>query len=470
MNILSNEAVVEPHKRNIILFVTTIGSFLTPFMGSSLNVALPAIGKEFNMNALLLSWVPTSYLLAAAMCLVPVGRIADMIGRRRVFFSGVTLFGVFSLLCGIVSSSTIFLILRILQGIGGAMIFGTSVAILTEAFPPHQRGRVLGINVAGVYLGLSLGPFIGGFLTQNLGWRSIFLINSFLGFIMLILMVIFLRFGKQESPIKNFDYIGTIIYSPMLFFFMYGFSLLPKISGAILIITGMIFVFLFIKWESTIAHPLLNIRLFKTSPAFLFSNLAALINYSATNAVSFLLSLYLQYLKGFSPQNAGLILIAQPVTMTILSPLAGRLSDRVQPRIIASIGMGLTSLGLFFLSFINTGTAVNFITVYLIVLGLGFALFSSPNTNAVMSSITKEYYGIASSTLATMRLLGQMSSMGVVMLVFSLTMGRIKITPDVYPLFLNALKISFYIFTGLCILGIFASLKRGRIDRDISTD
>ncbi|MEO0124413.1 MAG: MFS transporter [candidate division WOR-3 bacterium] len=470
MNILSNEAVVEPHKRNIILFVTTIGSFLTPFMGSSLNVALPAIGKEFNMNALLLSWVPTSYLLAAAMSLVPIGRIADMIGRQRVFLLGVTIFAIFSLFGGIVNDTSLFLILRILQGTGGAMIFGTSVAILTGAFPLQQRGRVLGINVAGVYLGLSLGPFIGGFLTQNLGWRSIFFSNSFLGFLMLIFIIIFLKTEKQKSIFKDFDYLGILIYSPMLFFLMYGFSLLPKTSGAILIIIGVIFIILFIKWESKTVNPLLNIKLFKINPSFFFSNLAALINYGATNAVSFLLSLYLQYLKGFSPQSAGLILIAQPVTMTILSPLAGRLSDRVQPRIIASIGMGLTSLGLFFLSFINTGTAVNFITVYLIVLGLGFALFSSPNTNAVMSSITKEYYGIASSTLATMRLLGQMSSMGVVMLVFSLTMGRIKITPDVYPLFLNALKISFYIFTGLCIIGIFASLKRGRIDRDISTD
>ncbi len=465
MNTSSNEVVVEPHRRNIILFVTTIGSFLTPFMGSSLNVALPAIGKEFNMNALLLSWVPTSYLLAAAMSLVPMGRIADMIGRHKIFFFGVTIFGVFSLVGGIANNVTLFLILRILQGIGGAMIFGTSVAILTGVFPIQQRGRVLGINVAGVYLGLSLGPFLGGFLTQNLGWRSLFFLNSSLGFLMLILIIFFLRTEKFISTIKGFDYIGTLIYSPMLFFFMYGLSLLPGISGAILIITGAIFAFLFIKWELKIANPLLNIKLFKINPTFFFSNLAALINYSATNAVSFLLSLYLQYLKGFSPQNAGLILIAQPVTMTILSPFAGRLSDKIQPGIIASIGMGLTSLGLCLFAFINSATPIDLMTAILIILGFGFALFSSPNTNAIMSSVQKEYYGIASSTLATMRLLGQMSSMGIVMLIFSLTMGRVKIRPDVYPLFLNALRISFYIFTGLCIIGIYASLKRGKIKR-----
>lgn len=465
MNTSGDEPRLDSQKRNIILFVTTIGSFLTPFMGSSLNVALPVIGDEFDLNALLLSWVPTSYLLAAAMCLVPVGRIADMIGRQKVFFWGVSIFSIFSLLCGIVNNPTLFLILRVLQGIGGAMIFGTSVAILTGVFPIQKRGRVLGINVAGVYLGLSLGPFIGGFLTQNLGWRSIFYVNSFLGFLMLSLIMLFLKIEKEKIVLKNFDFVGALIYSPMLFLIMYGFSLLPRTLGIVLLLIGIIFIFIFVKHETCVSQPLLNVNLFRINPAFLFSNLAALINYSATNAVSFLLSLYLQYIKGYLPQQAGIVLIAQPVTMTILSPLAGRLSDRIQPRIIASIGMSLTGFGLLFLSFINSSTSVDLITLYLLILGFGFALFSSPNTNAVMSSVEKQYYGIASSTLATMRLLGQMSSMGFVMLIFSIILGKVKITPDVYPLFLDAFKISFYIFTGLCIIGIFFSLKRGRIER-----
>ena len=466
MNTSRDDTPIDTQKRNIILFVTTIGSFLTPFMGSSLNVALPAIGNEFNINALLLSWVPTSYLLAAAMCLVPIGRIADIIGRQKVFFYGVIIFGIFSFLCSITQDFIFFIICRVFQGIGGAMIFGTAVAILTGSFPIQQRGRVLGVNVAGVYLGLSLGPILGGILTQNLGWRSIFYLNFFLGFLMFFLIIFFLSLEKEKITLKNFDYLGTLFYSPMLFLLMYGFSLLPQIFGFLLLLIGIIFFFIFIKYEMSAMQPLININLFKANPVFLFSNLAALVNYSATSAVSFLLSLYLQYIKGYLPQQTGFILIAQPVTMAILSPLAGRLSDRIQPRIIASIGMGLTGFGLFFLSFINSSVSVDFITIYLIIIGLGFGLFSSPNTNAVMSSVEKENYGIASSTLATMRLLGQMSSMGIVMLIFSIIIGRIKITPEVYPLFINALKITFYIFTGFCVFGVYASLKRGKIKRN----
>uniref|UniRef100_A0A7V0Z3N1 MFS transporter n=1 Tax=candidate division WOR-3 bacterium TaxID=2052148 RepID=A0A7V0Z3N1_UNCW3 len=465
MNTLKADTPRDTQKRNIILFVTTIGSFLTPFMGSSLNVALPAIGNEFNINALLLSWVPTSYLLAAAMCLVPIGRIADIIGRQKVFFYGVIIFGIFSFLCSMARNFLFFIVCRVFQGIGGAMIFGTAVAILTGIFPIQQRGRVLGINVAGVYLGLSLGPIFGGILTQNLGWRSIFYLNAFLGFLMFFLIILFLKLEKEKVTLKNFDNIGTLFYSPMLLLLMYGFSLLPQILGFVLLLIGIIFLFIFIRYEMNAVQPLLNVGLFKANPIFLFSNLAALINYSATSAVSFLLSLYLQYIKGYQPQQAGIILIAQPLTMTLLSPVAGRLSDRIQPQIIASAGMGLTGLGLFFLSFINSSVSVDSIIIYLLILGLGFALFSSPNTNAVMSSVEKANYGIAASTLATMRLLGQMSSMGIVMLIFSLVLGRIKITPEVYPLFINALKIAFYIFTGLCIFGVYASLKRGKIKR-----
>lgn len=465
MNTSRDDTPIDTPKRNIILFATTIGSFLTPFMGSSLNVALPAIGNEFSINALLLSWVPTSYLLAAAMCLVPIGRIADIIGRQKVFFYGVIIFGVFSFLCSMVKDFLFFIVCRVFQGIGGAMIFGTAVAILTGSFPIQQRGRVLGINVAGVYLGLSLGPILGGILTQNLGWRSIFYLNAFLGSLMFFLIILFLKLEKEKVTLRDFDHIGTLFYSPMLFLLMYGFSLLPQILGSVLLLIGIIFLFIFIKYEMHAVQPLLNVGLFKANPVFLFSNLAALINYSATSAVSFLLSLYLQYIKGYPPQQAGIILIAQPLTMTILSPVAGRLSDRIQPQIIASIGMGLTGLGLFLLSFINSSVSVDSITIYLLILGLGFALFSSPNTNAVMSSVEKANYGIASSSLATMRLLGQMSSMGLVMLIFSLILGRIKITPGVYPLFINALKIAFYIFTSLCVFGIYASLKRGKIKR-----
>ena len=202
---------------------------------------------------------------------------------------------------------------------------------------------------------------------------------------------------------------------------------------------------------------------FRKNKVFAFSNLAALINYSATFAIMFLLSFYLQYLKGFSPQTAGLILIAQPVVMTIGSPIAGRLSDRIEPGVIASTGMAVLTIGLFFFIFLSEHTSLEFIVAVLIFLGIGYALFSSPNTNAVMSSVERKFYGVASGTLGTMRSLGMMFSMGIVMLIFSVYMGRVQITPEYYPVFLKAMKAAFIVFASLCFFGIFASLVRGKV-------
>lgn len=207
--------------------------------------------------------------------------------------------------------------------------------------------------------------------------------------------------------------------------------------------------------------PVFEVNLFRHNRVFAFSNLAALINYVATFAISFLLSLYLQMIKGLHPQEAGMILIAQPIVQAFFSPYAGRLSDRIQPRIVASIGMGLTTMGFSLFIFLDEETTIPFIAACLILHGFGFALFSSPNTNAVMSSIEKRFYGVASGTLGTMRSTGQMFSMGMVMLIFAIFIGRAQITPPYYPLFLKSVRGTSLLFTALCLAGIFASLSRG---------
>jgi EmrB/QacA subfamily drug resistance transporter len=352
---------------------------------------------------------------------------------------------------------------RLLQGVGGAMIFGTSIAILTSVFPAGERGRALGINVASVYLGLSAGPFLGGFLTEHFGWRSIFMINVPLGAMILILVLWKIKEEWAEARNERFDYKGAFLYMAALATSMYGFSSLTRPPGIWLIIIGLILIITFILRERNVRNPLLDITLLRHNSAFVFSNLAALINYSATFAVNFLLSLYLQYIKGFSPLHSGLILVVQPVIQAFFSPFAGRLSDRIEPRIVASIGMSLTALGLGLLIFLNNRASILFIVAVLITLGLGFALFSSPNTNAVMSSVENRFYGIASGTLATMRLTGQMLSMGIVMLVFALHIGDAPITPKEYPSFMVSMHSSLIILCLLCFGGIFASLARGKI-------
>ena len=219
----------------------------------------------------------------------------------------------------------------------------------------------------------------------------------------------------------------------------------------------------FVWWEMRVAAPVLNVDLFRHNRVFAFSNLAALINYAATFAVGFLLSLYLQYIKAFTAETAGLILIAQPALMALCSPFAGRLSDRVESRIVASVGMALTVVGLLMLTFLSATTPVIYVVLVLCVHGVGFGLFSSPNTNTVMSSVQKEYYGLASATVATMRMIGQMLSMGLAMLVFAVVMGKVQVTQENYPAFLTSVRVAFAIFTGLCVVGLLASLSRGNL-------
>lgn len=444
------------------LLIATLSSFITPFMSSAVNIALPDIGKEFSLDAVTLGWVPSTYHLTAAIFLVPVGRYADIYGRKRVFLLGIIVHTISSLVLVFTPSTLVLLSFRVFQGIGSAMLYGTSVAILTSIFSANERGKVLGINVSFTYLGLSLGPTLGGLLTGHFGWRSIFISAVALDLVIVVATLWKLRGEWAEAKGEKFDYVGSLIFSLGLVSLMYGFTLLPAISSVWLIITGVVGLIAFIQWEIRVKSPILNINIFKNNPVFSFSNLAALINYSATSAVAFLLSLYLQYIKGFSPIHAGLILIVQPAVMSTLSPVAGRLSDRLEPRLISSIGMALTALGLVLLTFLNDHTGIAYILVSLAILGLGFGLFSSPNTNAVMGSVEKKFYGVAAGTLATMRSTGQTLSLGITMLLFALYMGRVQITPEYHPLFLSSIKTAFITFAVLCFGGIFASLSRGK--------
>jgi EmrB/QacA subfamily drug resistance transporter len=432
-------------------------------MGSSVNIALPSIGLEFGLPPVTLSWVATSYILAAAMFLVPFGRLADIHGRKRVFTCGISLFTLASLLVTTSGSVAALIAFRVLQGIGSAMVFGTGMAILTAVFPPGERGKVLGINVAAVYSGLSVGPFLGGFLTQHFGWRSVFLSALPLGVLILASICLRLKGEWAEARGERYDLPGAILYGLTLVTIMYGFSLLPSWRGGAWILAGGAGLGLFVLWESRVPRPVLDIRHFRTNRVFAMSNLAALINYSATSAVGFLLSLYLQYTRGYSPQTAGLVMISQPIVQTLLSPFAGRLSDRIEPRAVASIGMGFAAAGLALLAFVGQRTPLGYIVGSQVFLGVGFALFSSPNANAVMSSVERRFYGVASGILGTMRLTGNMLSMGIVMLIFSVYLRGARMDAGSLVPFLHSARTAFVVFGALCCAGILASMARGKV-------
>jgi EmrB/QacA subfamily drug resistance transporter len=448
--------------RRAALIAATLASFLTPFMGSSVNIALPPIGREFALDAVSLGWVATAYILAAAVFLLPFGRLADIFGRRKIFIAGLASYALTSMAVALSQSGGQLIALRVAQGISGAMLFGTGVAILTSVFPPSERGKILGLNAAAVYIGLSLGPTVGGVVTDAFGWRSIFLLNAALALFALAVIVTQLKAEFQEAKGERFDLRGAIVYGFALSALMLGFSELPDAAGIALVIFGGGGLAAFLVIETRVEHPLLSVNLFRKNTVFAMSNAAALINYSATFATGFLLSLYLQYIKGFSPAEAGLILVAQPILMAAISPYAGRLADRIEPRLLASGGMALSAAGLFMLIFIGEGTAMVYIIAALVVLGSGFGFFSSPNTSAVMGAVERRQYGVASATLGTMRLVGQMFSLGIALLLFALIIGRVQISAAVHAEFLSSLRVAFALFTGLCVGGVFASMARGK--------
>lgn len=445
------------------LAVTAVTAFMAPFMLSSVNVALPAIQGEMTVNAVLLGWIATSYLLATAILLVPAGRFADMYGRRKVFVCGIVLFTLGSFLSIAAPGIRWFLFLRVLQGLGAAMFLTTGMAILTTVFPPQKRGRALGILVTAVYVGLATGPFAGGLLTQHIGWRSIFAVISLLGVVSFYISVRYLKGEWAEAAGEPFDIRGSILYAISIFCLVYGSTMIPEIAGLILAAGGFAGTVLFFRLEKRTEHPVFEVTLFEQNRTFLFSSLAALIHYAATFGVTFQISLFLQYIKGMSPQAAGTVLMIQPVMMALFSAQAGKISDRVEPRIIASAGMALTGLGLTYFVFLSRETATWSIGLNLALLGFGFALFSSPNMSAIMGSVRRSQYGLASGTVATMRLLGQMGSMTIATVLLSICVGRQQIRQDTYDLFLTSLRACFVLFVVLCSVGILFSLSRGSL-------
>ncbi len=454
--------VDEKTLKRSVLVVTAFAAFLTPFLGSAMNLALPAIAKDFNTTAIELGWIASSFILSSAMFLLPFGRLADIVGRKKIFTYGISLFTLSTFLIIFSWNIESLIIFRIIQGISGAMIFGTSLAILTSVFGPGERGRAMGINITAVYTGLSSGPVIGGLLTQYFGWRSIFAFLVPVGIISLYLIFKKMKTEWAEAKGEKFDWQGSVIYGVSIASFMYGFSKLPSAAGWIFLGSALILGLLFVFFEKSITNPVFDIRLILRNRVFAFSGIAALIHYSATSATGFFISLYLQYLKGFDSQTAGFIMISQPVMMALLSPLAGKLSDKYNPGIIASIGMGLTATGLIMLCFVSETSPILLIISFLIIMGVGFGLFSSPNSNAIMSSVEKKHLGVASGVVGTMRMVGQMLSMGIAMMLLALYIGKEAIVPETYPGLIKGMRTGFIIFSILCVLGIFASLARNK--------
>ena len=453
-------------KKNTIL-VCVITSFITTFMGSALNLSIPSLEEEFKVGAQTVGWVVTIYKLTCSALAVPFGRLADRVERRSVLRTGILIFSISSLTAVLSKKMWMLLAFRLMQGIGASMIFSTNIAILVGAFDEEHRGRVLGYSTCATYAGLSAGPVLGGVLNQNFGWRAIFIATAIVSAAAFYGAFFKLPKGEKKSGIlslsskAHLDYAGNILFVVSIVLTMYGLSSLNSLAGAPLILClGILFFIFFIRTEMKTENPVIDVNLFRKNLPFTLSNLAAMVNYGSNFALSYLMSIYLQVVKGMSSQWAGVVLITNTVIMTLLSPFVGRISDRHSPFKMSAAGMALCAAALGLLSFLSEDLSLAKIIMILALSGVGFSFFSTPNTNAVMSCVEREDYGVSASILSTMRSIGHTAGMSVVSAVVGIYIGSGSLKGAGTEVLMRTFHISFFIFTLLCILGIFMAGKR----------
>ncbi len=456
-NNISDRMVYDKNVKNTALLVVALGSFLIPFMGSSLNIALPIIQKDLVVNIILLSWIPTVFVLANAAFILPFGRLGDIFGRKKIFSYGIIVYTVASFLAGISNSGISLIIFSFMQGFGCSMIFATGVALLSSVYPSHKRGEAFGIYVTAVYIGLFLGPILGGFLAQNFGWRSIFLFNIPFGILLIFLIKLRLPGEWKGSEGEKFELKGSLIYTLSIVGVLYGFSTFQTNIGRIILLVGVLGFTLFIINEKKSINPILRLSIFKSRVSSL-SALSLLLMNIATTAMWALLSLYFQDILHLGPQVTALIISVQPLMVALLSTPVGRLSDRIDKRIFAVAGMIITTIGLLILSQLNYYTNLLIPITGLLLVGIGLGLFASPTTNRFIESIEGRDYGMGSATLSTMIYAGQTMSLGIMLFIFSIFLGNVQIIPSNFHVFIISLKTAFMVFAAVSGVGLVVSI------------
>lgn len=442
---------------SIVLFVATLTSFFTVFSSAAVMIAVPSLATEFGMNNIIQNWVTMIFFLVVAVFTVPAGQISGKFGLKKSMVLGSSLYIISSALAIFSTSSEIFLACRVFQGMGVAFLNVASMAMVVSAFKPQDRGKAIGINVTGVYLATSISPVIGGFLNYQFGWRSIFIVS--IPFLVLNLILLITQIKKEWASLKEvpFDIKGSIIYSIGILMFIYGFTRLDESIGVVFTILGLLSLLVFVFVELREKYPVFDVKFFK-NPKFSSANFAALCAYLATFAVVSIVNYHLQYIRGFDSQIAGLILLLAPLIQVIMAPIAGKLSDKYNPQKLSAIGMFFGSISMGMLATLTKSTSIEFLIVAMIFHGLGFGIFSSPNTNAIMSSVPLKDMSVASASVATMRVIGQTMSMGMLTLVFAFIMGKVPIIEKYFPLLMKSSQITCLICVFLCVASIFASL------------
>lgn len=441
----------------IVLIVATLTSFFTVFLSSAVMVAVPTLASEFGMSNIIQNWVTMLFFLAVAIFTIPSGQLSGKFGLKKSMMFGSSVYVLSSIVAIFSINSKIFLICRLVQGIGVSFLNVASMAMVVSAFSPQERGKAIGINVTGVYLATSTSPVIGGFLNFHFGWRSIFLTS--VPFLVLVLVLLITQIKEEWVTMGDvpIDWKGSIVYSLGILLFIYGFTHLDENTGIILTVIGLIVLGVFVALELREKYPVFDVKFFK-NPKFSSANFAALTAYLATFAVTTIVNYHLQYIRGYDSQMAGIILLVAPLIQVIMAPISGRLSDKINPQKLAAIGMFFGAISLAMLSMLNVSTPLWFLIIAMVSHGVGFGIFSSPNTNAIMGSVPPKDTPVASASVATMRVIGQTMSMGMLTLVFAFVMGNVPMIEKYFLLLITSSQITCLICMVLCAVSVFASL------------
>lgn len=440
-----------------VVFVSFITSFFAVFLSAGIVLGVPSIASEFGMNNIVQNWIITIALLVVAVFTLPAGQISGKFGVKKSLVAGVLIFLLASIGACMSFSTESFLFFRVMQGIGGAFSNVASMAMVVQAIKPQNRGKALGFTVTGVYLAGSLSPVISGFLVYNLGWRSMFyFVVPF--FVLCIALMIWKIPGDWKTYENDkIDSIGYLIYGIGILLFIYGFTSLMNITGKACVIIGAVLLIIFGYYETKVNTPAFNMKLFKNMK-FTSSNIAALCSYLAIAAITTILNYHFQYVRGWNAQMSGLILIITPIIMALMAPNAGKLSDKIHPQKLAAIGMSIATITLVILIFLDANTPIYLIVIAMVLQGIGMGLFTTPNTNAIMSSVPAKETPNASAAQSAMRTIGQTMSLGLLTLIFAWIMGSLKLSPQYADMIIQASQLICLICTVICIIAIFASL------------
>jgi EmrB/QacA subfamily drug resistance transporter len=439
-----------------VLIAIGTGSFMSALDGSVVNTILPILRDAFKSNVAAIEWVVTIYLLVLSGLLLTFGRLGDLRGHKSIYVWGFVIFVISSALCGAAWSSTALIVFRGIQAIGAAMLASNSPAIVTGNFPAEERGRTFGLISTMTYLGLTVGPSLGGWLTQAFGWRTVFYINVPVGALALTLGLVFIPKDLPVESGQRFDLPGAALFLAGLTTLLLGLNkgadwgwaspaVLGLLAGALLILG----VFVLVELRSP--APMLDLSLFRV-PLFSVSTANAVLNYICVYSLTFLMPFYLIQGRGLNPAEAGLLLTAQPIIMAITAPISGALSDRFGSRGPGMLGMGLLAVGLFLLSRLGPETGLWAVALGLAVAGAGTGTFISPNTSALMGSAPRARQGIASGVQAVARNFGMVLGIGLAGAIFTTHLAQ-NTTDALY----TGIDMGFLAAAGVAVLGVVMS-------------